>query len=527
MVTFADLRDIDPYVFREGEFAWHTANSELGERCHETRRAMDELVNWTGPAADAAKATFTDHADRFQGSADAIFEAFKLFNEAADRIDDAKSKILDGVAEAEYWGLTIASDGTIIDDNSRNRYPTEETRIRDLIAKYEGTFKEAVAEASRADSEIAAKLRKLTAEAVGLAPPEGDATTAAAAKSIPKPGTAPADVQRWWDSLSPMEQESLLFSRAAELGMLDGIPAVARDRANRFRLVEEKAELIADKERLEAKGADLTREEREWLKQVNDKLAGIRTIEDRLHDPDKPQAFLLAIDGNANGRAIIAAGNPDTATNVATYVPGTGANVAEVGTHIDRSDRMLNAATEAGSPSTSVITWVGYDAPQDLLEAATEGYAENAKQDLDHFQEGLRATHEGAPSHNTVLGHSYGSTVIGHAASSEGLDADALVFVGSPGVGVGNVADLDFPPDQVYATVAENDMIHLSNMEDPHDIHGPDPAGDNFGAQVFASDPGTAGPLGTYSDAAHSEYWERDNKALENMGVVIAGEQPR
>jgi len=33
-----------------------------------------------------------------------------------------------------------------------------------------------------------------------------------------------------------------------------------------------------------------------------------------------------------------------------------------------------------------------------------------------------------------VLGHSYGSTVIGHTAQQgDGINADAVIFVGSPG----------------------------------------------------------------------------------------------
>lgn len=131
-----------------------------------------------------------------------------------------------------------------------------------------------------------------------------------------------------------------------------------------------------------------------------------------------------------------------------------------------------------------MITWVGYDAPQDILDAASETYAERAKADLDRFQDGLRVTHEGTPSHNTLIGHSYGSTVIGHTARDEGIDADELVFVGSPGVGVDHASQLNFPINHVFATVAEHDIIHLANLEvrdeygNPHDVvHGFDPTG--------------------------------------------------
>lgn len=94
--------------------------------------------------------------------------------------------------------------------------------------------------------------------------------------------------------------------------------------------------------------------------------------------------------------------------------------VSVVGCDIDRSDRMVAAATEAGSPATAVVTWLGYDAPDDLVDAASESYADNGKGALAGFEDGLRATHQGVPSHNTVVGHSYGTTLVGHAARDRG-----------------------------------------------------------------------------------------------------------
>ena len=173
-----------------------------------------------------------------------------------------------------------------------------------------------------------------------------------------------------------------------------------------------------------------------------------------------------------------------------------------------------------------------------VTDAASESYAEGAKKDLDRFQDGLRATHEGAPSHNTVIGHSYGSTVIGHTAHTEGINADALVFVGSPGVGVENASQLNFPTDHVYATVAEHDMIHLANslQVDQYGhvydlVHNFDPTIPRFGDHVFASDPGTAGSMPSgLSGEAHSQYWDTHGDAecrsLRNMGRIIAGQQP-
>ena len=85
---------------------------------------------------------------------------------------------------------------------------------------------------TRTDADTANALRRLTAQAAGLAPPD-QTTVAAAATAIPPRTAASTDVKRWWDSLSPMQQESLLFTHAGEIGALDGVPVAVRDRANR------------------------------------------------------------------------------------------------------------------------------------------------------------------------------------------------------------------------------------------------------------------------------------------------------
>lgn len=101
-----------------------------------------------------------------------------------------------------------------------------------------------------------------------------------------------------------------------------------------------------------------------------------------------------------------------------------------------------------------MIYWLGYDAPEvPLAEApnlgiAGTGRADEAAPHLRDFTHGLRASHEGPERANlTVLGHSYGSSVVGDADSGgDGLDADRISVVGSPGVTVGKASDLHVAP---------------------------------------------------------------------------------
>ncbi|WP_165401468.1 alpha/beta hydrolase [Herbihabitans rhizosphaerae] len=410
------------------------------------------------------------------------------------------------------------------------------------LMKANDTVMGAVRRATEADGTAAAELRKLTAEAQGFAQTADDQRrTWESMQTVPAAGAPPGDVKRWWDGLTDRQRETLLFLRTEQIGSLDGVPVEWRDRANRMQLPGEMERIREDIARMTEQQATrnthgsmagvpfIKQEEIEKLKQ---KLAGLEAVLSRLNkpvDPTAPQAHLLKISTDGAGKAIVAMGNPDTATNVATFVPGTGAGLNLIGTDMNRADKMAEAASVYGqSPSTAVIAWTGYDAPQEIFPggASKDSYADNARADLDRFQDGLRATHQGTPSHNTLIGHSYGSTVIGHAARDGSLAVDNMVFVGSPGVGVDHVRDLHLdgvPPDQmsqrVHATTALHDIIRTT----PPGLHSAQPIWQHFGAHVFESNPGTNSVTG-FSTEAHSEYWNKQNRSLENMGRIIAGQ---
>jgi len=513
------------------------AEQQVKLRVDELSHLADAL-NWKHPAGWHGEAS-----DRARGERVRLVGIFDEFEQETDPLKRALRTAADTIhalrrdqQEAEYLALhndmIITEAGELLAETGHEPMPASdeaEERLR-IYQSIRDEMDRILAQAQIVDDELAAALRRATFPA-RYPDAHGDQS-----RLNPPPNGTPAEINDWWLGLSEEERNELVETRAAWVGSTDGIPAEYRDTANRQVLAEQRADLQGQldelSERVRKNPLDAV-ELRDQINGLSAKLHGLDDIQNRLDSEGsgKPDAYLLGID-STHGQAIIAMGNPDTATNVATFVPGTGAGLDSIGGDMERSDRMAQAAADAHSPSTSVITWVGYSAPQDLTDAAETGYAENAKHDLDQFQDGLRATHEGARSHNTVIGHSYGSTVIGHTAASEGLDADDVVFVGSPGVGVDNASDLNLPPEHVHATVAEHDMIHASNIGMDiipgidTDVHGPDPTSRDFGANVFESDPGTEGPdyKGGLSGEAHSQYWDDGNKALKNMGKIIAGE---
>ncbi|KAA2266995.1 alpha/beta hydrolase [Solihabitans fulvus] len=541
MISVPDLRDAEPSIFTRDAQRWKDLASQVADR----DKHLASLADWQGAASDAAKANLGEQRKKLADAAEQLGKIPPVLTAVGDRLDRAQQKLREATNTARDNGLDIQSDGTVKPaefvpappgrDPSPppmpgQPAPSSPPSAQQVAAQLTTTVQDLLREATSADEEAAAALRRLTAQATGFAVAPGDPTVTSASAAIPARGTAPAEVKKWWDSLNPQQQESLLFAHPDQIGALDGIPAVFRDRANRDVLGEQRSRLDEERIRLESK-PNRSDDENRRLDDLKGKIGGLDAVADRLKtapSSDHPQPYLLGISTDGNGRAIVAMGNPDTAANVATYVPGTKASLASCRGDLQRSDTTSRAAEKAGSPSTSVIAWIGYDAPQSIVpEAAEDKYADGAEKDLSRFQDGLRITHEGQPSHNTVVGHSYGTTVVGHTARDMTLNADDVVFVASPGVGVSDVRDLHLTgetPDQVaqhvHATVAQYDPINVSAG-----IHGPSPTNPSFGGTTFDSNPGEPGPwykLG-WNPGVHSQYWDDGNKALKNMGDVIAG----
>ncbi len=240
--------------------------------------------------------------------------------------------------------------------------------------------------------------------------------------------------------------------------------------------------------------------------------------------------FLLQIDTAGTGHMIVASNNPDAAQNVATVVPGVTSKLDEGNAtfSMNYSENFLKAAAAKGAGPTAVIWWDNYDAPDSAasVDAATSGSAEQGAPKLNQFEQGLQATRNpGSDAHNVLIGHSYGSVVVGNAARGAGgvPFVDDIVAIGSPGMDVGKAADLHVPPGDpardpghphVWASTTQWDMIRTTVIG-----HNNNPDNQDFGATVFDSGPGPGNPV-----EAHNYYWDPNSAAMANMGAIIAGD---
>ncbi|MEU4775834.1 alpha/beta hydrolase, partial [Micromonospora sp. NPDC023644] len=347
----------------------------------------------------------------------------------------------------------------------------------------------------------------------------------------------PAAVRAWWAGLAPAQRRWLVAHEPGLVGRLDGVPVAARDQANRLLLGARREELLAARRRL-LERVPRGPVELAGLSRVGKSLAGLDALAARLAGDEQPRAYLLGLGTAGEGRAVVTLGNPDRSTRVLTYVPGMTAGLHDVPGELGRAARVLSrCGALAPEEEAAAVLWLDYDAPDFLHEAAWPGQARDAGPALHRFQEGLRETHDGPPGRQTVLGHSYGSLVVGTAARDHGLAADALVFVGSPGVGVAHAGELGVPAGQVWASTAPDDVIRWARPPDElarRALLGASPVGPAIGALLGAperelwfgqdpSHPGFGGRTFPSGRHGHTGYWAADNPALDGMARVVLG----
>ncbi len=356
---------------------------------------------------------------------------------------------------------------------------------------------------------------------------------APAAGPGPAPGTVgtdPAAVSRWWEGLGASEQRAL--SAQPWIGALDGVPAWARDRANRLRLA---GDLAAGDGVLTGAGGLLAPA---WLRTARATARALEQAEGR-RDPrtGEPVAVRLYLyDPSAfggDGRVAVSYGDPGTADHVALQVPGMGTDAADVLGAGDRAWALYAASREDDDGSVAVLGWIGYDTPDnplgdlDLFEVAGDDLARRGGALLGPAVAGLRAARD-TPVHVTVTGHSYGSTTVAQGAAGPGVAADDIVMLGSPGPGrgVSEAADLGVGPGHVWVGTASSDPVgRIGGLGwvggGPL---GPDPAGEEFGAHRFRAEDADRHVGVDLSPDQHLGYWDPGSESLDNLVQITTGD---
>ncbi|RKT16145.1 alpha/beta hydrolase family protein [Streptomyces sp. 1114.5] len=524
-MDLATLRDTDLTHLYAAADAYDTAHRAVGRLQERWRDGVDGRIagsGWSGPSADLARPALHRSTGELKAARSELRQIGRSIRVGADALVLAQSALRKALADVRTEGMSVDERGSVswpAGSHADRDDPEYERSCERTARQLAGRIATALTEAEAVDQALSARLRHYTGRArdgSGL-----DPVTATTDRldpgllpenlllgGVPGEDAAPAEVNAWWTALPADRQQWLIEEHPDLVGNRDGIPALARDRANRILLPR----LIAAYE----KGGpdpygDL-------------KLAGFRSIARRLRDTDgtEPPVLLLGIGAKGQGRGILSFGDPDTADDVTSLVGGLDTRLQRIGGgDADRAKAVYDAARRADpTRSTASIAWLGYDAPLAFVEAGDPSRARGGVDAYRRFLEGQRVTHQGTPAHVTAQGHSFGSLLVGLAAQKPaGIAADDVILVGSPGTGASHASEFSVGADHTYVGAASWD--HISHLG----WYTADPAGADFGARRFAVDGGSP------DFTAHSAYWDDgphdDHTSVDNIGRIVSGQGSR
>jgi hypothetical protein len=299
----------------------------------------------------------------------------------------------------------------------------------------------------------------------------------------------PAVVALWWAGLSAAQQRAVISLSPGVVGALDGVPAWARDRANR-RLLD---------------GALRDSRTPDAASRTAGMVAARIAAEEAAGQRVQLQLLDLAAD-----RVVLSLGDLDTADAVVLLVPGVGNSPQDLRALVGQATH-LGAAAEAASAGTTVasVVWLGYRPPSTVVSGSTRFAAWRGGPALADSLAGLGAARTATGTgraRTTVVAHSYGTVVVDEAADRPGrLAADAVVLLGSPGM------------EDDAASLEASAVFDAASWSDP--VANLGWFGDHrTGADAYGST-GLPVALGT----GHSDYLAPGLPTLAAVGEVVAG----
>ncbi len=454
-------------------------------------RALEDDGCWAGPAAAQAGRVLL-RLSSAAAAADAGFAASRAeCSSLVRQADTASGRAVTALALAPQLPVPLAA--ALADQDTLAAAVDRLVLGPESVAPAVAMAEEALAAAAAAET-AAARAVDALGPAGGVAGPAGvpDLVSGTAEPPGLPADSDPGAVARWWAALPVAAHLTLVHTAPGAVGALDGVPAWARDRANRHALGRAIEDPRAD----------------------DDQRATARVVAALLAEEEAAgrvaQLHLLDLAGE---RVALSFGDLDTAAAVAVVVPGMNVSPFDDLHGVAGDARDLGAAARDTDPGVAVATvaWLGYRAPHTFYSASNRRAATRGGAALDAALGGLTAARAsaGAPlPRTTVVGHSYGTVVLDEAADRPGrLAADAVVLLGSPGM-EDDAASLEVP--EVYDAAAPADPVSWIGW---------------FGAETWSRSFGSTA-LPADATTGHSGYFDRDRPTLAAMGEVVVGRPP-
>ena len=403
------LQAARPDLLEQTAARWTSAAARLdqlsGQFSAQTGALFGGPGAWLGEAASAATSRLSALSGQLTATTADMNVMAAVYRDAAMGISGAQALARTASELAASNGLQIGPDGDVTwatpalpgplgqaaeeFESLFRQLPPAAAQAADLVTK-------ALRLAGEVDSQVSAQLARL---------PGSPAAVTAASKlagqigsdMLPPPGMNPKEINDWWKALDSAARQELIRQFPATMGWLNGLPATVRDQASRLAMEQDEASLKGELARVEAhppapyvsdglKVGDVPNPAYQaWLDQIasiRNQLEGISMLKQSLALGGKngaPQAYLLGFSTDGNGRAIIAFGDPDTASRTVTYVPGTGATMIMSGADAHNAVSLWQQAHKLDpGQSLSSIYWLDYNAPQinslpQILQLAARG----------------------------------------------------------------------------------------------------------------------------------------------------------
>lgn len=531
--------------WESGPFAELARDAESKSRAlqvaGEDLNAQLNSLTGRGKAVTAARQALKERISEIEKQVNYLISVSEIASAGVDGIDDIRADIEDIQQLLTSWPIHVDTSGvvsfvgSIIDSvQSFVTHPQEMVKtIGDRIGKVIG-------KATALELKLGLMIGTL---ALGVFNNHVNYSASGASKpTLPPAGASEQEVASWWSQQSEANKKWLIEHYPEKIGNLNGVDGASRNKANRIVLDQKLTDLPGEIARLDAEAADAPSpfirnallQRKAKLQHELKELEVVKTTLDKtLDDPktgkkgDGVPRQLLGLDTSGrNVKAIVAQGDVDTADHVGVVVPGLHTNVEKtLNDYDDRAYYMKKAAENQAKNGESVamVEYLGYDAPQIEIEAASTDYAKNGAPGLAGFLNGMDASreHGAGDTHITLFGHSYGSTTSGMAATlvNEGV-VDDIVLAGSPGAGVEDTAEYHVPEGHAWVSAAPYQYDMVQGMGSMFGFgKNPDWA-DGFNR--LSGDVGPA-PSGFSPFGQHMDYFKDQTQAQYEIAGVIAG----
>ena len=427
----------------------------------ETLQQRVESFHGEGATADALRRAVGKARWELRNLTDELGELQGALKNAAGGVGQVEEAIKQVEKVAAGYGCVISEEGKVTWRDATS--VQVESYRHGAEANIERMVAHALSLAESADRTLNQKLSSL-GTAPGKQPTKpGQTRDLSKVEQERFKNMSPEERAEYWSAQSDEQKRHLCDTYPELIGNADGVEAWARDRANRLNLNAKEARAKEDlarytRELNEANHAIKAKAAREKIARVESDLAAYEKIRSTLANgisleeyqhgkQGDPVSLLTLQDDGRRVKAAVAQGDVDHAKHIGTLVPGIGTTVeGGLDTYFRETGNLRQAAAAQGNmplKDVATVAWLGYDAPGEANvsnagDIASPKLAQEGSDRLAGFLTGMHASRQfgAGDAHMTLVGHSYGSTTSGMAATKVKPGViDDLVMFGSPGMG--------------------------------------------------------------------------------------------